>query len=377
MAGKVLFITTIAGFLQQFEMNDIAILKEKGYEIHYASNFNNPVYDFDTEELTKQGIKLHHIDIEKSPTKIGKNILAFRQIRTLLTREKIDAVHCHNPMGGVLGRLVCIGKKIKVIYTAHGFHFYKDAPLMNWLFYYPVEYLLARCTDGIVTINREDYERAKRMRLRHGGYIERIPGVGIDTAKFKPRPELKSKVREELEIPQDAFYILSVGELNKNKNHKTILEAIALIPDANIYFGICGKGYASEELLDTARRLGIEQRFKLFGFRSDIPYMLQAADCFAFPSIREGLGIAAIEAMATGIPLITSDCRGTREYMHDGENGLVCFQGTPQEYAENILKMRDNPDMRAKMSEACVRISKGFAVEKTDKHMRNIYNKLL
>ncbi len=377
MAGKVLFITTIGGFLQQFEMNDIAILKEKGYEIHYASNFNNPVYDFDTEELKKQGITLHHIDIEKSPGKIRKNILAFRQIRAILKNEKIDAVHCHNPMGGVLGRLTCIGKKIKVIYTAHGFHFYKDAPIRNWLFYYPVEYMLARCTDGIVTINKEDYERAKRMKLRQGGFVERIPGVGIDMGKFMPRPELKSEVRAELGIPEDAFYILSVGELNKNKNHRTILEAMALIPDENIYFGICGKGYAAQELIETARRLGVERRFKLYGFRSDIPRMLQAADCFAFPSIREGLGIAAIEAMATGIPLITSDCRGTREYMHNEENGLVCFKGTPQEYADNILRMRDDDNLRSSMAEACVRVSKGFVVEKTDKHMRNIYDKLL
>lgn len=377
MVRKVLFITTIGGFLQQFEMNDIAILKEKGYEIHYASNFDNPVYDFNIDELGKQGIILHHIDIEKSPGQIRKNILAFKQVKKILKSEKFDAVHCHNPLGGVLGRLSCIGTKTKVIYTAHGFHFYKGAPLLNWLFYYPVEYILARWTDGIVTINKEDYERVKKMKLRRGGFIERIPGVGIDTQKFMPHPELKKEVRAELGIPDSAFYILSVGELNKNKNHKTILEAIASLSDQNIYFGICGKGHEKEELLDTAKKLGLEKRFFLYGFRNDIPRMLQAADCFVFPSIREGLGIAAIEAMATGIPLITSDCRGTREYMHNEENGLVCFKGTPQEYADNILKMRDNTEMRNRMSKACVAVSKGFAVEKTDKHMRNLYNKLL
>lgn len=374
MKRKILFITTISGFLYQFEMNDVKILQEAGYEIHYASNMDIPVYKFDREALEKQGIIFHHVSISKKPTKLVQNYWALKQIRKIIREEGIDVVHVHNPMGGVIGRLAAfLEKHVYIIYTAHGFHFYKGAPLINWLLYYTAEKLLARCTDQLITINQEDYQRAKKFRLRKGGRVSLIPGVGIDTKRFAASMGEKAAVRKQLEIPEDAFYIISVGELNDNKNHKVIIEAVEQLNNPNVYYGICGRGEKKKELKELIKAKHLEDRVFLYGFRDDIPSMLSAADCFAFPSIREGLGIAAIEAMAAGLPLITSDCRGTREYAIDKVNGIVCKSGSAEEYRKAIEEIMGNPQRTRAMSSECKRLAPKYDVQATDKIMREVY----
>lgn len=377
---KILIITTVGGFLPQFEMNDVEILLEQGYEVHYASNLENPVYELDRQALIRKGIHLHQIDIRKSPAHLFCNLRAFRQLRMIMRQEDISAVHCHNPMGGVLGRLAA-GSKVGdgqpyVIYTAHGFHFYDGAPLFNWMFYYPVERLLAKWTDCLITINGEDARRANSFlsdRLRN---IYRIPGVGVDTERFARNNRERRKVRGELGFSDEIFHILSVGELNHNKNHEVILRALAILHDPTIRYGICGKGYREQYLRRLTAELKLEDQVTFFGFRHDIPKMLQSADCFCFPSIREGLGIAALEAMAAGAPLITSDCRGTREYMEEGLTGYVCTSGSPEEYASLIRKMKENTEQRRAMSAACRKRAERFDISRTDRIMREIYQRM-
>lgn len=376
LMDKILIITTISGFLQQFEMNDVNILKSRGYEIHYASNFENPVYEMSGKELIEQGITLYQTGIQKSPLHILHNIRAWKELCRILKQEDIKVIHCHNPMGGVLGRLAAYRYKsrgIFVIYTAHGFHFYKGAPVLNWLLYYPVEYLLAKVTDCLITINREDYKRTEHFSLKKGGAVYRIPGVGVNTKKFSPKEELRRQVRERLHIEEDTFYILSVGEINSNKNHEVILRALAILKNEKIHYGLCGKGVLEKKLRRLSQKLGIEKQVTFFGFRTDIPRMLQGADCFIFPSKREGLGIAALEAMSAGLPMITSDCRGTREYMEDGVTGYVCQSNTPAEYAGLIRKMMEQPQMRKAMSEACIKKAASFDISVTDGIMQEIY----
>lgn len=377
---KILIITTVGGFLPQFEMNDVKILMEQGYEIHYASNLENPVYSLDREKLIGMGIRLHQIDICKSPVHIRHNIRAFRQLRAIMKQEGFSAVHCHNPMGGVLGRLAAgLGQKSRrpyVIYTAHGFHFYKGAPLFNWIFYYPVEWLLARWTDCLITINREDTRRAESFLGRRLKSVRQIPGVGVDTERFAGNNIERQDVRGELGLGENIFHILSVGELNHNKNHEVILRALALLRDPDICCGICGKGYREQYLLGLAEELGLENQVTFYGFRYDIPWMLQSADCFCFPSIREGLGIAALEAMAAGVPMITSDCRGTREYMEEGVTGYVCDSGSPEEYAALIKKMKENNGQRRTMSAVCRERAENFDITRTDRIMREIYQRM-
>ena len=385
---RVLFVTTISGFLPQFEKNDVKLLKQMGCQIHYASNFTNPIYAFDKTELEKNRVALHQIDIEKSPAKINKNIKAIKQLIKIIDENDIDIVHCHNPMGGVAARIAArAGKrKPKVIYTAHGFHFYKGAPIMNWLFFYTAERFLARYTDIIVTINREDYIRAKKFRLKKNGEVYLIHSVGVDKEKFAPRPELRETKRAELGIPADAFHIVTAAELNENKNQKLVIEAVAALKNKskihadkayNIYYTICGKGPNEDKLRELIKAYGLENNVSLLGYRTDMDEILQTADVFAFPSIREGLGVAAIEALMCNVPLIAADNRGTREYVSDGNNGIVCRYDAVDEFEEAIELLYGNTAYRKRMADRCRESVKKFTIEEVEKTMTKVYTRAL
>lgn len=372
---KVLFITTISGFLQQFEMNDVHILQKSGYEVHYATNFNNPIYEVDIDVLKHMGIVLHQIEIQKSPGRLMQNTKALRRLTALIKKEKFDIIHCHNPMGGVLGRLAAAfsGERAYVIYTAHGFHFYNGAPVKNWLLYYTAERLLAHWTDMIITINREDYLRACKFHLRKNGRVEWIFGVGVDTERFKAKPQMRRQKRKELGIPENFFHIVTAAELNVNKNQKIIIEALAGLKDKEICYSICGKGDNAENLERLIHELQLEQRVRLLGYRTDMEEILQTADCFAFPSIREGLGIAAVEALCCGVPLIAADNRGTREYAFDNYNSIVCRADNVTDFREAIRRMYSDPLYRGLLSSHCRETSENFSREAVGKIMGNIY----
>jgi len=379
MGKNALIITAIGGFVPQFEMNDVKILQELGYSIHYASDFENPVYEINQEKLEEQGIVLHHISIRKSPWRIKENTKAFRELKNIIKREDIGLIHCHNPMGGVAGRLAakCSRKRPYVIYTAHGFHFYKGAPLKNWLLYYPAERFLARYTDLLITVNREDYRKACGFRLSRRGRVAQIPGVGVDLKRFWPQPASRERMRERLRIPKGAFHIVSVGELNENKNHETVIRALAKLQDEGIYYSICGKGEHRKWLEELVCECHLEARVRLLGYRNDVDMVLQSADCFAFPSKREGFGIAAIEAMACGIPVIAADNRGTREYMRHGENGIMCKATSPEEFGSAIIKLKENPALCKRYGDNCRDTAMDFSIERTDFQMRKIYGEVL
>lgn len=372
---KALIITTISGFVPQFEMNNVSLLQEMGFEVHYASNFDRPVYDYDKNLFQQRGIITHPLFIEKSPVHLIQNYKTFKQLKTLLQEERFDLIHCHNPMGGVLGRLAgsLYVPGALILYTAHGFHFYRKAPLRNWLLYYPVERALARLTDILITINEEDFKRAGGFRLRYGGSVWKIPGVGLDVKRFVPKEKERKKRKAELGFPEDSFLVLSVGELNRNKNHRAVIQAVSQMAEKDICYGICGRGNGRKELERLIEKKGLQSRVKLLGYRKDIERVLPAADCFLFPSKREGFGMAAVEAMAVGLPLITSDCRGTREYMKDEVTGIVCVKNCPESYAEAIRRLKSNPRKRVEMGRSSRERALLFSREATENVMRRVY----
>lgn len=219
-------------------------------------------------------------------------------------------VHCHSPIGGVIGRLVCHETGTKVIYTAHGFHFYDGAPLKNWLIYYPVEKFLSRYTDVLITINKEDYKMAKERF--HAKKTEYIPGVGVDTKKFAPRKSGRVRIRTELGLKDKDIMLLSVGELNENKNHESVIRAIK---GMDVTYVIAGKGEKRNSLEQIAKECGVDLR--LVGFRTDVSDFYDAADVYVLPSIREGLNVSLMEAMASGLSCAVSRIRGNTDLIDD------------------------------------------------------------
>lgn len=370
---KALIVTTVSGFVPQFEMNNVKILQELGYEVHYASNYKTPTYGTDNQRLDNTGIIQHQIDFVRSPFAIRNNIIVYKQLKRLMTDINFNLIHCHTPMGGAMARLVAQKTHTRpVFYTAHGFHFYKGAPVLNWLIYYPVEKLLSRFTDVLITINKEDCERAKNFHARGTMYI---PGVGIDTNQFHQIPINRSTKRKEMGISDQQTVILSVGELSKRKNYETALNAFASVNDSNAIYLICGKGLLENKLKDMARILGISDRVRFLGYRTDILEIMKCADIFLFPSYQEGLPMALMEAMVAGLPVVCSRIRGNIDLIIHKEGGYLSPPNNTGEFANYLTELVLHPTIREKMGSFNASIITNYDIKHIGVTMRQLYEK--
>lgn len=361
----------------RFLKEHVRVAKELGYEVHYASNFNRKAYDYDEKEMADLGVICHQLDIEKSPLKVSANKKALKDLEEIIEKEKINIVDCHTPMGGALARMAGAkaANKPYVIYTAHGFHFYKGASPLHNLIYASAEKRLAKKTDALLTINKEDYEYAlNHFELRQKKNVFWLKGMGVDISHFTPdlRIEEINKKRSEILVPHDAFHIVTIAEINKNKNQKAVVEAIAGIEDENIYYSICGRGPYEKQLKMIISDNKLDKRVKIIGYRNDVKEILQTADVFAFPSKREGLGLAALEALACEVPLIVTDNRGTREYAKEGVNALVC-NGSEAEFKQAIMKLATDKELLKSLKSNCRESVKEFSIENVKKQISEIY----
>ncbi|WP_455655805.1 glycosyltransferase family 4 protein [Phascolarctobacterium sp.] len=312
MSKKVLFVATVVKtHINIFHLPFLKMFKEHGWEVHVAAK-----NDFIDESCVIPNCDQYFdINFLRSPFS-KQNLIAYKQLRQIIQENKYDIIHCHTPVAGVLTRLAARNSKdTTVIYTAHGFHFYKGAPLLNWLIYYPVERFCAKFTDKLITINQEDYTRAKSWSLRNNGKVYYVPGVGVDIEKIHNISIDKEHKKNELGIPNGVKVLLSVGELNENKNHEIIIKTLSKLDDKDFIYLICGKGKLKEHLQNLAQKLGIGDKVKLLGYRTDVLEICKIADLFIFPSGREGLPVSLIEALACGVPCVASDIRGNRDLL--------------------------------------------------------------
>lgn len=341
---KALMNASVASMIYKFNMNNIKILESLGYQVDVACNFGeeNPISKQEIQDfrnkLKEQEIPFFETSCPRSIFDIVKMIHTYKQLKKLADKEHYDLVHTQSPIGGVLCRLAfrkARKKGTKVIYQAHGFHFYKGAPLANWFIYYPIEKFCAKFTDVLITINQEDYELAKRkMKAKK---IEYLPGVGIDLSKFKEHPIDTRMKREEVDIPQNAVWILAVGELIPRKNHENLIRAVARTE--KIYLTIAGKGELQEYLSELISELKIIDRIKLIGFRTDISELCEACDIFAFPSFQEGLPVALMEAMASQKPVICSRVRGNTDLIDENQGGFFFEPNDVNDIYQSIKKI--------------------------------------
>ena len=311
------------------------MFKEKGYEVHVATN--------GTEEIPYCDVK-HVISFERSPIKIN-NLKAIKDLKKIIDKEKFDIIHCHTPMGSVVTRIAAKKarkKGTRVIYTAHGFHFFKGAPITNWLMFYPVEKYLSKYTDCLITINQEDYKLAKK-KFKKCKQIELVHGVGVDESKFnfKLSDEEKHKLRESLGLKDDDFVLIQVGELNKNKNQIMAIKAMEKLVKENskIHLLIVGKGKLENYYKGKIQEYNLEQNIHMLGYRNDIPKLMKISDVLLSLSYREGLPVNVIEGMIGGLPIIATDRRGQRNLVKDKINGFIVNVNNYKKLAECIEKI--------------------------------------
>lgn len=382
MKKRALVLASVASMIDQFNMPNIHLMKEMGYEVDVATNFLKGSTCSDEkiaalkQTLKEMNVRCFQIDFSRNVLKIGENLKAYKQTKKIINENNYALIHSHSPIGGFLSRIAARNTRnngTKVIYTAHGFHFYKGAPLMNWLIFYPIERICSRWTDVLVTITNEDYQLAqKKMYAKEVVYV---PGVGINTALFAPKEgdvEINACKRNELGISKGDTVMLSVGELNKNKNHEIVLRTMAQLDRADLHYVIAGIGDYKEHLEQLAKELGINSQLHLLGFRTDVKELFKMADIFAHPSFREGLSVAVMEAMANGLPVICTDIRGNTDLIEDNKGGYL-FKPDVQDTAYKALKnIMDSSDRRS-MGQYNLNKSKMLDIKTVLETMRKIY----
>lgn len=375
---KALQVASVASMIDQFTRNNINILEEKGYQVDVAANFTfgstctQERVDKCREDLNKRGIGVYNLLFDRKIINIS-NVKVYKQLKKIIDENNYDIIHCHSPIGGVITRLAARKarkKGTKVIYTAHGFHFFKGSSPLNWLVFFPIEWILSFLTDVLITINQEDYKLAKN--LMRAKVIEYIPGIGVDVQQFSELVVDREKKREEIGIPINCCLLFSVGELNKNKNHAVIIEAIAQLKNPNIHYCIAGQGELKEILKKKTVELGIEDQVHFLGFRTDVAELYKVSDVFCFPSYREGLSVSLMEAMSSGLPVVASNIRGNTDLI-ESNGGYLCNPNNQAEFENYIAKVVCDKELRYSMGKFNKKNIRKFSYKNIDNYMRKIY----
>ncbi len=380
---KILIVASVISFIEWFNKENVEYLRNNlGCEVHIACNYD---YMEDTDEertkayiekIKNEGVILHNIHFARNPIN-KENVVAYKKLKNVINSQHFDLIHCHTPAASILTRMAARKARNKgsiVMYTCHGFHFHNAAPKKNWIIYYPVEKICAKFCDYIVTINKEDYRRAQTFDVNNVRYI---PGVGVDINRIKNTVIDKKAYKTSIGIPEDCIMILSVGEMIERKNHEVIIRALGKLQNKNIYYIICGKGPLKDYLKKLSEELGIDNNVKFLGFRKDIPELCNAADISAFPSKIEGLGLAGIEAMAAGVPLVSSNVHGILDYVIDGVTGYACDSDDVDAFAVAINKLTSNEELRFSMKKSCLKAVEAFEINNALRIMWDIYDEIL
>ena len=368
---KVLYITTISRTINAFLIPHIEKLIDEGYEVDCACNIDKEV----DERLIQKGVKVYDIPFSRNPLNL-KNLKAYSILSKIVKENRYDIVHVHTPVASVYGRLLKLKfKNLKTIYTVHGFHFFKGAPKLNWMIYYPIEKIMAKFTDVIITINEEDYNRAKTFNIKE---TYKIDGVGIDLNQYNKDLYDRNKERERLNLEKDDFVILMIAEVNKNKNHIQIINAVEkLIEQVQKVKLLCaGDGILFDEVSKLVKDKGLDQNIKMLGFRTDINELIASCDIGVLMSYREGLPRNIMELMAYGKPVVGTNIRGIRDLISDGENGFLVDVGDIDGTVSAIELLYKDKKRLNLMSEKSYIAIKDYSIENVLGKLLNIYTKL-
>ena len=367
---KILYVATVAEHFYYFHLPCFKLFKEKGWRVDVACGGERELPFCDNR---------FKISIKRSPAD-KENLKAYKELNKIIRDGGYDIIHCHTPMGGILARIAARGERkkgTKVVYTAHGFHFYKGAPALNWLVYYPIELVMSAMTDCLITINDEDFAFAKK-HLKAKKTVK-VNGVGYNSDKFfRISDDEKRKLRSEKGFSQEETLLIYVAEMNENKNQSMLIRSMKKLTEdgGNYRLLIVGADNISGKYVSLASELGVSDRVDFLGHREDVCTLVQLSDIAVGSSLREGLPVNVMEAMACGLPVVLSDNRGHRALCRDGYNGFVVAPNDDEAMAKRIKKLKEDRPLYDTMSENAVGFIKTFSKENVIEELKAVYESL-
>jgi glycosyltransferase EpsD len=373
MPAKILYTATSDIHLKTFHFPYLKWFINEGYEVHVAcENRGNIDLSFCH--------KIHYLPFKRNPFN-PQNIDSFVTLKKIIDQHHYDLIHCHTPVVSVLTRIAAIEarkKGTKVLYTAHGYHFFKGAPIKMWLLYYPLEKILSRITDAIILINKEDYEITKAKFFNT--YTHYINGIGVDTDKHNTLINFNiNEYKNKIGINNEDIVLLYIAEFIKRKNHifiiNTTKELIKHVPSIKILF--VGSGELMDKMKCVSNKKNLSNHILFMGWREDVASLSAISDIGISVSKQEGLGLGLLEEMYHGLPIVASQDRGHREMVVHGVNGFLYRQGDTDEFVSHIIELSNNQLLRKKMGEMSKIKSESFTIDKSLKKMTDIYKSIL
>ncbi|MEE0980929.1 MAG: glycosyltransferase family 4 protein [Acutalibacteraceae bacterium] len=368
---KILFVATITEHFYYFHLPYLKMFHDLGWQVDVASHGDVELPFCDNR---------YEIPIKRSPAD-KDNLKAYFMLKKIIKNNYYDIVHCHTPMGGILARLASFSQRkngTKVLYTAHGFHFYEGAPKANWMVYFPIEFVMSMITDCLITINDEDYKCAKKnLKAKK---VAKVNGVGYNSDRYFPvSKEEKFSLREKLGYKKNEKLLIYVAEMNLNKNQAMLIRALneVLKTHKNVRLIIAGADNFNGEYPRLAKELGIEANVDFLGHREDIDDLLHASDIAVGSSYREGLPVNVMEALACGLPVVLSDNRGHRVLGVNGENGYIININDYKTMAQRICEILEDDVLYERLSDNAIKLIKPFSKESVLLELKEIYSQYI
>ena len=365
---KILYITTVSRTINAFLIPHIEALLDEGYKVDCACCIDKEV----DERIINRGCNIFDIPFSRNPLH-PKNIKAFKKLIELQSKNNYDIVHVHTPVASVYGRLLKAKfPKLKTIYTVHGFHFFDGAPFINWIIYYPIERIMKMFTDVAITINSEDYNRAKSFGIKE---VHNTNGVGLDLSYYNPELYDKQECRKKFNLKEDDFVIAMIAEVNKNKNHEQMIKAVEQLvkKHKNVKVLCAGDGPLLDSIKEEIKNKNLDNVINMLGFRSDINEIISCSDVGMLMSYREGLPRNIMELMAFGKPVIGTNIRGIRDLIDEGENGYLVEVGDYMKTYYALDTLINDKELLKKMSENAFNKVGKYSVENIVEELMVVY----
>ncbi len=369
---KILYTATTNIHILNFHLPYLEWFRSQGYEVHVACNGNPDIPGAD---------KVFTVPFGRSPFD-STNRRAFRQLKQIIREHHYELIHAHTPMGGIVTRMAARGARksgTKVLYTAHGFHFYKGAALKNWLVFFPIEWFFARFTDAIITINNEDFATLSSMNFPSAGKFK-TDGIGINPDRLDISGYDRATIRHEMGIGEDEVVILYIAEFIPRKNHRFIFESIPAIlekaPNTRFVFA-GGKAALGDQMIAYAKANGFEDRIIVLGYHPEIARFISIADIGISSSHAEGLPIGIAEIMSKGLPVVISDIRGHNELVAHGKSGFLYERTSRQAFVEAVVRLCQNAVLRKQIGDEGAQYVKKFDLRNPLEQTIAIYNRYL